>query len=124
MKRVLFTFLLSLGFIFCYSQAYINPLACDTTVARRDYTPAPCSFMNQGEPFVIYVIQVAAYQATVAGDIGTFVIQFQDVNRYYLAAFFTSKQEADKYLLDNNTKSFYCGAMAVPFPFSNMWGFK
>lgn len=100
----------------------------------RPYTPAPCDISGNGVQTNLYMIQIGAYRNFINPQPNIIVVPSTLFNpqtqtneimyRYFIAAIFPSKEEADQHILTTNIRSVYCDAISVPFPFSGVFAFN
>lgn len=100
----------------------------------RQYTPAPCDISGNGVQTNLYMIQIGAYRNFINPQPNIIVVPSTLFNpntqtnetmyRYFIAAIFPSKQEADQHILTTNMRSTYCDAISVQFPFLGVSAFN
>lgn len=132
MKKTLLPFIFALCSINTKAQIIVQNKECTTEFAKP-YAPAPCSINGNSEKIQLYLIQIGAYQNPITPKSGTIVLESSVIDqatgsihllyRYYIAAIFPFKEEAENYLIKNKLTEVYCDAIIVPFPFQNMYGF-
>lgn len=132
MKKVFLFFISALFSTSLFSQVSINVTECSTEFSRP-YQPAPCSIAGQSTRVTLYMIQVGAYTNQVIPKPGCIVLESQvydesmqqsyNIYRYYIAGFFVSKEEAERFIVDKKLKEVFCDAFATPMPILNMYGF-
>lgn len=132
MKKVFLFFASALFATNLFGQLSINVTECSTELARP-YVPAPCSIAGHSTRVELHMIQVGAYTNQIVPRPGCIVLesslydqtigQSYNIYRYYIAGFFVSKQEAEKFMVDKKIKDVFCDAIVVPMPIQNMYGF-
>ncbi len=98
-------------------SAQFTPRAtiCDT-VYTGQFRPAPCSIAGNGIEGDVYLIQLGTYSYPINPLPNTMMIQYENLNRYYLMMFFYSYQSAKEYLDNRLDKNVYCDAFVTIFP--------
>lgn len=107
---------------------------CVVEPQQSHYNPAPCSIAGQGTMTDLFLIQVGAYREQVNPKPGTIMIPTRTVDpytgyeafmyRYYVAAIFPSRLEAETFLTSQHIRGDFCDAIVVPFPFVGVVGYK
>jgi len=120
--------------VLVYGQSEVQYQDCTAEVQKSAYSPAPCSITGQGIVTDLFLIQVGAYRAMITPKSGTIMIPTSTVDpqtnhegimyRYYVAAIFPTRQEAEDFLITQKIKEDFCDAIVVPFPFLGMKGFR
>lgn len=114
-----------------FSQAQIYYQNCEEEQLKANYPPAPCSIVGKGVETSLFMIQIGVYRTRVNPKEGVIMIPFKAsgdtegfIFRYYVAAIFPSRLEAETFLTSQHIRGDFCDAIVVPFPFAGVVGYK
>lgn len=132
--RILFIICVLLISTNVLSQAHFSYYNCVSHALKDRYEPAPCEITGNGVKTSVWVIQVGAYRGSINPIQNIMMIPFE-LNRYYLfsfgddatyntSLFFSNKESAQKFVLDNSLNELFCQIMVVEFPIADILFFK
>lgn len=117
------------------AQVRIDYQGCNCPAENvRAYTPAPCDISGNGVQTNLFMIQIGAYRNFINPKPNVIVVPtnlYNDLTqtnetmyRYFIAALFPTKEEAEQHIMSTNIRQIYCDAIAVPFPFVGVVAFN